>query len=98
MEKTGTAPALADMVGDLFFWSFCCLRLWKRDKKVGQRGGSGDAGLRSLGGFVGMAVPVATGFHFKAAPYPSFLEFFILFYFSSLVCRFLNEGQRFFAV
>lgn len=22
------------MVGDLFFWSFCCLRLWKRDKKV----------------------------------------------------------------
>ncbi|XP_053729124.1 LIM domain kinase 1a isoform X6 [Synchiropus splendidus] len=27
-------PAPADMVGDLFFWSFCCLRLWKRDKKV----------------------------------------------------------------
>ena len=27
-------PALADMVGDLFFWSFCCLRLWKREKKV----------------------------------------------------------------
>ncbi|XP_049581428.1 LIM domain kinase 1a isoform X3 [Syngnathus scovelli] len=25
---------VADMVGDLFFWSFCCLRLWKRDKKV----------------------------------------------------------------
>lgn len=22
------------MVGDLFFWSFCCLRLWRRDKKV----------------------------------------------------------------
>ncbi|KAM8904841.1 LIM domain kinase 1a isoform 3-T3 [Spinachia spinachia] len=22
------------MVGDLFLWSFCCLRLWKRDKKV----------------------------------------------------------------
>lgn len=22
------------MVGDLFFWSFCCLRLWKREKKV----------------------------------------------------------------
>ncbi|XP_076002275.1 LIM domain kinase 1a isoform X3 [Genypterus blacodes] len=27
-------PALVDMVGDLFFWSFCCLRLWKREKKV----------------------------------------------------------------
>ncbi|XP_041732310.1 LIM domain kinase 1 isoform X3 [Coregonus clupeaformis] len=22
------------MVSDLFFWGFCCLRLWKRDKKV----------------------------------------------------------------
>ncbi|XP_077579087.1 LIM domain kinase 1a isoform X4 [Stigmatopora nigra] len=22
------------MVGDLFLWSFCCLRLWKREKKV----------------------------------------------------------------
>ncbi|XP_028321175.1 LIM domain kinase 1a isoform X3 [Gouania willdenowi] len=22
------------MVGDLFFWSFCCLRLWKKEKKV----------------------------------------------------------------
>lgn len=32
--STGETPALADMVGDLFFWSFCCLRLWKRDKKV----------------------------------------------------------------
>ncbi|KAG5844755.1 hypothetical protein ANANG_G00165920 [Anguilla anguilla] len=22
------------MVGDLFFWGFCCLKLWKREKKV----------------------------------------------------------------
>lgn len=22
------------MVGDLFLWGFCCLKLWKRDKKV----------------------------------------------------------------
>ncbi|KAM9734220.1 LIM domain kinase 1a isoform 3-T3 [Menidia menidia] len=22
------------MVGDFFFWSFCCLRLWRKDKKV----------------------------------------------------------------
>ncbi len=34
LERRGETPALADMVGDLFFWSFCCLRLWKRDKKV----------------------------------------------------------------
>ncbi|KAF3847768.1 hypothetical protein F7725_020796 [Dissostichus mawsoni] len=34
LEQLGDSPALADMVGDLFFWSFCCLRLWKRDKKV----------------------------------------------------------------
>ncbi|KAJ8275494.1 hypothetical protein COCON_G00072460, partial [Conger conger] len=27
-------PAHPTMVGDLFLWGFCCLRLWKREKKV----------------------------------------------------------------
>ncbi|TNN30399.1 hypothetical protein EYF80_059449 [Liparis tanakae] len=36
------------MVGDLFFWSFCCLRLWRRDKKPTVRGSNGvyEAGTR----------------------------------------------------
>lgn len=34
LKQRGETPASADMVGDLFLWSFCCLRLWKRDKKV----------------------------------------------------------------